>query len=61
MKKEKELRLCKDCVNFIEDENPNKVSCDWGFFDNVDKQKGYIFVPEQFDCEKWEDQKKFER
>jgi hypothetical protein len=55
----KEVKLCKDCVNFIEDEIPNKISCDWRFFENVDKSKGYINVPEMFHCDKWEDQNKF--
>jgi hypothetical protein len=44
-----EQQLCKDCINFIyEDE---KVSCDIGYFQDVDIYKALLYIPELFDCE----------
>jgi len=51
---EKETRLCKDCVNFIVDDENRKASCDFMFFNNDDIFKAIIYVPDLFDCDRWE-------
>lgn len=47
-----QIKLCKDCVNFIVEDD--KVSCDYEYFENDDVYKALIYVPEQFDCEQFE-------
>lgn len=47
-------QLCKDCVNYLVDENTMKTECDYGFFQNVDLYKSYLFLAEDFDCDEWE-------
>lgn len=49
----KKIRLCRDCVNFIEEEN-NKITCDFLYFENEDVYKALIYIPEQFDCQDYE-------
>lgn len=48
----KDIRLCKECVNFIEEDD--KASCDYEYFENEDIYKALIFIPEQFDCDRYE-------
>ena len=49
----RKFKKCTDCVNFIEEEG-NKVSCDYEYFENVQKYKAIVYVPEMFDCDKHE-------
>ncbi len=46
-------KKCVDCVNFLE-EGDKKVSCDYEYFENVNSYKALIYVPEMFDCDKYE-------
>lgn len=49
----KQIKLCKECINFIV-EDDDKVSCDYEYFEYDDIYKALIYVPEQFDCDKYE-------
>lgn len=47
---------CRNCVNFlIDDDNDNKVECDWEYFEPTVYEDAILFVPELFECNKYED------
>lgn len=52
MVEKEEVKLCKDCINFIFD--GNSVDCDIGYFLKEKIHKAYIYIPEMFDCEDYE-------
>jgi hypothetical protein len=47
-------KLCKNCVNFctIDDKY---YFCDYEYWDNTLYEKALIFVPELFECNKFEE------
>lgn len=47
-------KLCKDCVNFLVEDN--KATCDYEYWIDVNIYKAYIYVPDMFDCIEWEQQ-----
>lgn len=49
-----ECKLCCNCVNFLWDEENEKAYCDFSFFLNCDIYKALLFIPELFDCDKYE-------
>jgi hypothetical protein len=57
MKKIKQ-KLCKDCINFIR-ETDKIYSCDYEYWENIKVKDAIIFVPELFDCDKWESYREF--
>ena len=48
------MKLCKDCVNYLIDIETEKTWCDFGYFDDVEIYKSYLYIPEEFDCDEWE-------
>lgn len=54
---EEEIKLCKDCINFALDNN--KCYCDYDLFEDISIYKAIIFVPELFECDKWESDAKY--
>lgn len=46
-------KLCISCVNFLSDDN-HKTMCDYEYWEDVMFSKSALFVPEMFECDKWE-------
>jgi len=47
-------KLCINCVNFIEVKK-NVHSCDYEYWENKEFKEFVFFVPEFFECDKFED------
>jgi len=45
--------LCCNCVNFL-DLDKDKTGCDYEYFWDVHISKSGIFIPDLFECDKWE-------
>ena len=48
-------KQCKDCVNFVMCREDNKVECDFDYFEPIMYEDAVLYVPELFDCDKYED------
>lgn len=48
------MELCKDCINYLYNEETKKTSCDFEHFYDIHISKSYIFIPEDFDCDDFE-------
>ena len=60
MKESTKHRLCKDCVNFINSIEPDKVLCDMDHWNNTLINKAVIYVPELFECFDYENLDSFD-
>jgi hypothetical protein len=49
-----EIKLCKNCINWLE--YNNKMSCDYEYFLDVDKQTSILYTAEMMCCDGYYDE-----
>jgi hypothetical protein len=47
-------KACQRCVNFLE-LTDKKITCDYDYFEDIPYEQAILYVPEFFDCFKFEE------
>lgn len=55
---DQQKRMCKNCVNFINCRDDNKIECDFDMFEATIYEDAILFTPELFECDHFEDIRK---